>query len=81
LLRNPTTRCSPREPKLTEAETGEGSSLGVARQLEYTPREEEVIKTSTHKTFVQPLVFGDTYVRIGSKLILPLWRELFNKIN
>jgi hypothetical protein len=58
--RNPTTRRSPRAPKLKEAETGEGSSPGTARQLEYTPRAEPVIKTSTKKYFVQPLVFGDT---------------------
>jgi hypothetical protein len=58
--RNPTTRCSPRAPKLKEAETGEGSSPGTVRQLEYTPRVELVIKTSTKKAFVQPPVFGDT---------------------
>jgi hypothetical protein len=59
-LGNPTTRCSPRAPKLKEAEAGEGSSPGTVRQLEYTPRSKLVIKTLTKKAFFQPLVFGDT---------------------
>jgi hypothetical protein len=79
--RNPTTRRSPRAPKLKEAETGEGSSPGTARQLEYTPRVEPVIKTSTKKSFVQPLVFGDTEASTGSKVMLPQWGDLFNRIN
>jgi hypothetical protein len=45
LPRNPTTRRSSREPKLKEAKIGEGSSPGIVRELEYTPREEMVIKT------------------------------------
>jgi hypothetical protein len=58
--RNPTTRRSPRAPKLKEVETREGSSPGAVRQLEYAPREELFIITSTKKYFVQPSVFGDT---------------------
>jgi hypothetical protein len=49
--RNPTTRCSLRAPKLKEAETSEGSSPGTARQLEYTPREEPVIKPQQRNPF------------------------------
>jgi hypothetical protein len=79
--RNPTTRCSPRAPKLKEAETGEGSSPGTVRQLEYAPRAEPVIKTSTKKSFVQPLVFGDTEENTGSKVMLPQWGDLFNRIS
>jgi hypothetical protein len=79
--RNPTTRCSPRAPKLKEAETGEGSSPGTARQLEYAPRAEPVIKTSTKKYFVQPPVFGDTEENTGSKVMLPQWGDLFNRIS
>ena len=56
----PTTRCSPRALKLKEAEIGEGSSLGAARQLEFSPIAEPVIKTSTKKAFSQPPYFGDT---------------------
>jgi hypothetical protein len=36
--RNPTTRRSPRAPKLKEPEVGEGSSPGAAKQLEFSPR-------------------------------------------
>jgi hypothetical protein len=60
LPKNPTTRHSPRAPKLKEDETNEGSSPSTVRSLEYTPRAGSVIKTSTKKSFVQPLVFGDT---------------------
>jgi hypothetical protein len=69
--RKPTTKRSSREPKLKETETCEGSSPGTARQLEYTHRAEPVIKTSTKKSFFQPLVFGDTEASTGSKVILP----------
>jgi hypothetical protein len=79
--RNPTTRRSPRAPKLKEDETGEGSSLGTTRQLEYAPRVEPVIKTSTKKYFVQPLAFGDTEASTGSKVMLPQWGDLFNRIS
>jgi hypothetical protein len=79
-LRKPTTRRSPGEPKLKEDEIGEGSSLGNARQLEYAPRVEPVIKTTTKKSFFQPSFFGDTEVSTRSKLMLPQWRDLFNRI-
>jgi hypothetical protein len=59
---------------------GEGCSPGTAKQLEYTPRSEPVIKTTMKKFFIQPLTFGDTKVRTGSKMALPHWGELFNKI-
>jgi hypothetical protein len=79
--RNPTTKRSPRAPKLKEAEIGEGSFPGTARQLEYAPRVEPVIKISTKKAFIQPPVFGDTEASIGSKVMLPQWGDLFNRIN
>jgi hypothetical protein len=68
--RKPMTRHSPREPKLKEAEKGEGSSPGTARQLEYAPRVEPVFKNSTKKYFFQPLAFSDTKERNGSKVTL-----------
>jgi hypothetical protein len=52
MSRKPITRCSMRAPKLKEAETSEGSSPGIARQLGYTPRVDPVIKNSTKKDFV-----------------------------
>jgi hypothetical protein len=55
-----TTRHLPRESELREANIGEGSSPGTARQLEYAPRVDSVIKTSMKKEFIQPLVFGGT---------------------
>jgi hypothetical protein len=79
--RNPTTRRSPREPKIKEGETGEGSYLGTTKQLEYAPRVNLVIKTSTKKTFIQPSVFDNTEAKIGSKVMLPQWGDLFNIIN
>jgi hypothetical protein len=79
--RKPTTRRSPREPKLKEAEIGEGSSPWIAKQLEYAPKVDPVIKTAMKKSFVQPLAFGDTEESTGSKVALPQWGDLFNKIS
>jgi hypothetical protein len=79
--RNPTTRCSPRAPKIKELETGEGSSPGTVRQLEYAPRPEPVVKTTTKKVFIQPLAFGDTEASTRSKVALPQWGDLFNRIS
>jgi hypothetical protein len=63
--RNPTTRCSAREPKFMEAEVGEGSSPNVARQLEFATKEDPIIKTSTKKEFSQPPAFGDMMYALG----------------
>jgi hypothetical protein len=78
--RNPTTRKSLRASKLKEPELGEGSSPGVARQLEYTPRLELSIKTTMKKVFFQPPNFGDTEANTGTKVVLPHWGELFKNI-
>jgi hypothetical protein len=78
--RNPTTRCLPRAPKIKEAETSEGYSPDTARKLEYTPMVELVIKTSTKKAFVQPSTFYDTKASTRSKVMLPQWGDLFNRI-
>jgi hypothetical protein len=56
---NPTTRRSLRAPKLKEEKIGEGSSPSTVRQLEYTPRVDPVIKTSTKKYFIQPPAFDN----------------------
>jgi hypothetical protein len=79
--RNPTTRRSSRVPKLKEPEVGEGSSLGPTKQLEFSPRPELVIKTSTNKFFTQPLAFGDTEASTGTKVVLSHRGELFKKIS
>ena len=81
LARNQTTRCSPRAPRLKELETGEGSSLGTTRQLEYVPRLEPVVKTTKKKVFIQYLALGDTEASTGSKVALPQWGDLFNMIS
>jgi hypothetical protein len=69
--RKPMTRCSPREPKLKEAEVGEGYAPGTTRKLGFYIRVESVIKTSTKKEFSYPPTFGDTVARTRSKIILP----------
>jgi hypothetical protein len=79
-LKKPTTRKSPRAPKLQEPEVGEGSSPTVARQLEFSPKPVPIIKTTTKKDFVQPSAFGDTEVNIGTKTVFPRWEEIFKKI-
>jgi hypothetical protein len=81
LPRKPTTRRSPRAPKLKELETCEGSSPGIARQLEYAPKVEPVVKTKTKKVFIQPLAFSDTEASTRSKVALPQWGYLFNMIS
>lgn len=79
--RNPTTRCSPRAPNIKEPETCEGSSPGTARQLEYAPRPEPVIKTTTRKVFIPPLAFGDIEASPGSNIVLLEWGDLFNRVS
>jgi hypothetical protein len=79
--RKPTTRRSPRASKLKEPEVGEGSSPVAAKQLEFSPRLEPVIRTSTKKVFTQPPAFGDTEASTGTKAVLPHWGELFKKIS
>jgi hypothetical protein len=49
--------------------------------LEYTPRPNPVIKTSTKKAFIQPPAFGDIEASTGTKVTLPHWGELFKKIS
>jgi hypothetical protein len=78
---NPTTRRSSKEPKLKEPEVGRGSSPRAEKQLEYTMSPEPVIKTAMKKVFIQPPAFGDTEASKGSKMTLPHWGELFNKIS
>jgi hypothetical protein len=78
--KKPSTRRSPRVPKLKESEVGEGSSPGPTKQLEFTPRLEPVIRTSTKNIFTQPPAFGDTEASIGTKVVLSHWGELFKKI-
>jgi hypothetical protein len=79
--RNPTTRRSSRAPKLKEPAVGEGSSSWISKQLEYAPRLEPFIKTATKKVFIQPPIFGDTKASTGSKMALPHWGDLFNRIS
>jgi hypothetical protein len=78
--KKPTTKKSPRAPKLQEPEVGGGSSLAVAIQLEFTPKSMPVIKTATKKDFIQPSAFGDTEANIGTKTIFLRWEEIFKKI-
>jgi hypothetical protein len=49
--------------------------------LEYVPRAEHVIKTSAKEDFVQPPVFGDIEESTRSKVMLPQWGDLFNRIS
>jgi hypothetical protein len=79
--RNPTTRRSSRAPKLKEPEVGEGSFPEATKQLEYTSRLKPVIKTTMKNVSIQPPAFGDIEVSTGSRMVLPHWGELFNKIN
>jgi hypothetical protein len=79
--RNPTIVRSPRAPKLKELETGEGSSPRTVRQLGYVPRTDLIVKTTKKKVFIQPLTFGDTEASTESKLSLPQWGDLFNRIS
>jgi hypothetical protein len=79
--RKTTTRQLSRALKLKEPEVGEGSSPGAAKQLEYTPRPELVIKTVMKKFFIQPSAFGDIKASTWSKMTLPHWGELLKKIN
>jgi hypothetical protein len=55
-----TTRKSPRAPKLQELEVGEGSSLAIARKLEFTSKSVPIIKKITKEAFAQPPAVGDT---------------------
>jgi hypothetical protein len=79
--RKSTTRRSPRMPKLKEPEVGEGYMPSVARQLDFASKTESVICTSTKKQFIQPSAFSDTEATTGSKVVLPHWGDLYNKIS
>jgi hypothetical protein len=79
--RKPTTRRSSRIPKLKELEVGEGSTLGIARELDFVSKTKLVILTYTKKQFTQPLTFGDTKASTGSKVVLPHWGDLYSKIS
>jgi len=68
-------------PKLKEPEVGEGLSPAAAKQLEFSPRSELVIRKSTKKDFTQPTTFGDTEENIEGKAVLPHWGEFFKKIS
>jgi hypothetical protein len=78
--KKPTTRKSPRAPKLQELEAGEGSSPTIARKLEFTSKPVPIIKTITKEAFAHPLSFGDTEVNIGTKTIFSRWEYMFKKI-
>jgi hypothetical protein len=66
---------------MKEPEVGEGFTPGAAKQLDFVSKTELVIHTSTKNKFTQPSTFGDTEVSTGSKVMLPHWGDLFNKIN
>jgi hypothetical protein len=48
-LRKPTTKHSPRMPKMKELRINEGSTSAAARELEFVSKIESVIQTSTKK--------------------------------
>jgi hypothetical protein len=50
-LKKPTTRKSPRDPKLEESEVGEDSSPAAARKLEFTSKIAPIVKTITKEAF------------------------------
>jgi hypothetical protein len=78
--KKPTTRKSPRVPKLQESEAGEGSSPVVERKMEFTSKPTPIIKTITKEAFTQPLAFGDIEENIGTKTTFPRWEDLFKEI-
>jgi hypothetical protein len=67
--------------KLKEPEVDEGSSPRATKQLEYTLRLEPVIKKKMKKVFIQPRAFGYIEASTRSKMALPHWGEIFNKIS
>jgi hypothetical protein len=77
----PSTRRSPRVSKLKEPKVGEGLSPVPTKQLEFSPRLEPVIITSTKNIFTQPSAFGDTEANTGGKVTLPHWGDPFNNIS
>jgi hypothetical protein len=80
LLKKPTTRKSPRVPKLQESEAGEGSSPVIAIKLEFTSKLALIIEMITKEAFTQPLAFGDTKKNIRTKTTFLQWEELFKEI-
>jgi hypothetical protein len=78
LPRKPTTKRSPRMPKLKEPEVREGSTPSAARELDFASKTESVIRTSTKKQFIQPSAFSDTEATTGSKVVLSHWVDLYN---
>jgi hypothetical protein len=79
--RKPTTRHSPRMKKMKEEEVVKGSTQRVPREPDFVSRTKSVICTATKKQFSQPLAFDYTKERIGSKVVLPHWGDLYRKIS
>jgi hypothetical protein len=78
--KKPTTRKSPRVPKMQESEAREYSSPAVARKLEFTSKPAPIIKTIMKEAFTQPPAFGDTEANVGTKTTFSQWEDLFKEI-
>jgi hypothetical protein len=51
------------------------------RVFDFVSKTESVIRTSTKKKFTQPPTLVDTEASTGSKVMLPHWGDIFNKID
>jgi hypothetical protein len=49
--------------------------------LEYVLRLELVVNIAMKKVFIHPLAFGDTESSTGSKMAVPQWGDIFNRIS
>jgi hypothetical protein len=61
------TRRSPRAPKLKEAEVGEGSSPGTARQLEFSTKVEPSSEHQLRRNFPSPLHLATQRRALGQR--------------
>jgi hypothetical protein len=68
-------------PKMKELEIDKGRHWFPQENLISFQKMESVIRTSTKKQFTQPPAFGDTEASTRSKVMLPHWGDIFNKIN
>jgi hypothetical protein len=80
LPQRPTTRQSSKTLKGRSEQTREFFS-SVVKALEFSPKTEPMIKMSQKKSANPPPLYKDTNVSTTSKVLMPTWINLYNKIH
>jgi hypothetical protein len=74
------THQSPKTLKGGSEQTGKTSN-SATKELDFSPKEEPMIKMSQKKPTNPPPLFKDTDMSMTSKVLLPTWLDLYKKIH